>query len=121
MTYDITFTGTGILPTAGSFTYDSTNPAFSDFMTWDVFPIWLTGSANDPDKEGSVPWLSGSGLDHIGGDPASPVPEPGSLPLLATPLCACAYLVRIRIVQGLRQAARADFPSPREGYRFAPG
>ena len=48
-TYDITFTGTGTLPTSGSFTYDSTVPQFSDFIVdWDGFTFNLTSGANSP-------------------------------------------------------------------------
>jgi hypothetical protein len=48
-TYDITFTGTGILPTSGSFTYDSTVPQFSNFIVdWEGFTFDLTSAANNP-------------------------------------------------------------------------
>jgi hypothetical protein len=47
--YTITFTGTGILPTSGSFTYDSTVPNFTNFVVvWSSVPIDLTASANAP-------------------------------------------------------------------------
>jgi hypothetical protein len=60
-TYDIDFTaaaGGTPAPTAGSFTYDSTTPFFSDFtVTWDGIPFTLTDSANDPSMSGTVPCL----------------------------------------------------------------
>jgi len=55
-TYDITFTGTGTLPTSASFTYDSTVPQFSNFIVdWDGFSFNLTSEANSPYTEGAVP------------------------------------------------------------------
>jgi hypothetical protein len=61
-TYDIAFTGTGILPTAGSFTYDSTVPSFSGFtVTWDGAAFNLTAAANAPLLVAPVPaCLSGA-------------------------------------------------------------
>ncbi len=54
--YTINFTGTGILPTAGSFTYDSTTPQFSDFMVvWDGLTFDLTSAANAPNFEAGSP------------------------------------------------------------------
>jgi hypothetical protein len=48
-TYDISFTGSSPLPTSGSFTYDSTNPNFSNFtVVWDGISFDLTASANNP-------------------------------------------------------------------------
>jgi type 1 fimbria pilin len=48
-TYAITFTGTGTVPTEGSFTYDSTNPQFINFsLTWDTINFDLHFMANDP-------------------------------------------------------------------------
>jgi len=49
--YTITFTTTSgsPAPTSGSFTYDSTTPAFSNFLvTWDGGTFDLTASANSP-------------------------------------------------------------------------
>jgi len=61
-TYDINFTGNGILPTAGSFTYDSTTPSFSDFMvTWDGTTFNLTASANLPLITPTVSCISATG------------------------------------------------------------
>jgi hypothetical protein len=48
-TYNITFTGGSPNPTMGSFTYDSTNPQFSNFtVLWDGITFDLTSSANSP-------------------------------------------------------------------------
>jgi hypothetical protein len=48
-TYTITFTGGPIVPTEGTFTYDSTNPQFTNFtVTWNGLLFDLTSSANDP-------------------------------------------------------------------------
>jgi hypothetical protein len=47
--YTVNFTGAGTLPTAGSFTYDQTNPHFSSFLvTFDGVNFDLTSSANGP-------------------------------------------------------------------------
>ena len=47
--YTINFTGGSPLPTSGSFTYDSTVPAFSNFIVvWDGLTFNLTSSANNP-------------------------------------------------------------------------
>ncbi len=55
-TYDITFTGSGTLPTSASFTYDSTVPQFSDFIVdWNGLSFNLTSIANNPSVEGAVP------------------------------------------------------------------
>jgi hypothetical protein len=62
ITYDINFTGTGILPTAGSFTYDAgaTTP-FSDLtVTWDGTTFDMTASANSPEITPTVGCLSGA-------------------------------------------------------------
>jgi len=53
--YTITFSGSGVLPASGSFTYDSTVPAFSDFLVlWDGTTIDLTAAANSPAVLGPV-------------------------------------------------------------------
>jgi hypothetical protein len=60
-TYDITFTGPGTLPASGSFTYDSTNPSFSDFtVTYEGYLYDLTAEANAPTFSGTLPCV-GSG------------------------------------------------------------
>jgi hypothetical protein len=47
--YTIAFSGAGILPTAGSFTYDSNTATFSSFeVTWDLISFDLTAAANSP-------------------------------------------------------------------------
>jgi hypothetical protein len=47
--YTINFTGSSILPTSGSFTYDSAMPGLSNFIVvWDGFTFNLTSSANNP-------------------------------------------------------------------------
>jgi hypothetical protein len=169
-TYDIDFTefsgDNGPLPTEGSFTYDSTNPSFSDFtVTWDGIVFNLTSPANNPFISSMPPsclgglggatgaaatfdllaghcpnslWdglqstspavgsnfsffsqtesqmisietvLSGdTGANELQGlgswtisavIPPSPVPEPNSVLLLATLFCACAFVVRKRLV-----------------------
>jgi|SRR5580700_387239 hypothetical protein len=55
--YTITFTAaSGILPTSGSFTYDSSTPKFSNFLVvWDGLSFDLTSSANTPLIFGPVP------------------------------------------------------------------
>jgi hypothetical protein len=54
--YTINFTGTGTLPTAGSFTYDLTNPHFSSFLiTWEGITFDLTSSANAPASSPTLP------------------------------------------------------------------
>src|SRR5580704_9919634 len=54
MLYDITFSGSGTLPTAGSFTYDASTSTFSGFsITWDTFNIDMTSSANAPNTAGA--------------------------------------------------------------------
>ena len=53
-TYNITFTGGSPNPTMGSFTYDSTNPQFSNYtVIWDGITFDLTSSANSPTIIGS--------------------------------------------------------------------
>ena len=56
-TYEITFTlfpGYTPLPASGSFTYDSTNPQFSDFLvSWAGVTFDLTAVANAPHVTGS--------------------------------------------------------------------
>ena len=56
-TYAITFTlnpGYTLLPASGSFTYDSTNPQFSNFLvSWAGVTFDLTAAANAPDVRGS--------------------------------------------------------------------
>jgi hypothetical protein len=49
-TYTINFTTTsGAAPASGSFSYDSTNPQFTNFIVnWDGFSFDLTSSANSP-------------------------------------------------------------------------
>lgn len=55
-TYTINFTGTGLLPTAGSFTYDPDTPNFTSFsVTYDGLIFDLTSSANAPNLQGSLP------------------------------------------------------------------
>jgi hypothetical protein len=45
--YTIAFAGSGILPTAASFTYDQTTATFSSFVvTWDSLSFDLTDAAN---------------------------------------------------------------------------
>jgi hypothetical protein len=52
-TYTITFTGAGLNPTAGSFTYDPDAPHFTAFsVTWDATVFDLTSSANTPTSFG---------------------------------------------------------------------
>jgi hypothetical protein len=54
--YTISFSGTGTLPTSGSFTYDSTTPAFSSFIVvWDGLTFNLTSAANSPGIAGPTP------------------------------------------------------------------
>lgn len=54
--YTISFSGTGTLPTSGSFTYDSTTPAFSSFIVvWDGLTFNLTSAANSPGIIGPTP------------------------------------------------------------------
>ena len=54
--YTISFTGTGILPTSGSFTYDSTTPGFSNFVVvWDGLTFDMTAGANSPGIIGPTP------------------------------------------------------------------
>jgi hypothetical protein len=159
-TYDINFTtSVGDSPSAGSFTYDSTTPSFSDFtVTWEGLLFTLTGSANDPTTSGppcsggqtgaaasfalldgtcspNIEWFvdpepttltpeftfaSDSGSISIfdasasgfppgsvasaGGWTITAVPEPNSVVLLAALLCACAFLLRKRIVKRANQA-----------------
>jgi hypothetical protein len=56
-TYEITFTlnpGATTLPASGSFTYDSTNPQFSNFLvSWGGVTFDLAPVANAPDVTGS--------------------------------------------------------------------
>ena len=53
--YTISFTtADGLSPVSGSFTYDSANPAFSNFfVTWDAVTFDLTAAANGPEIGGS--------------------------------------------------------------------
>jgi hypothetical protein len=61
-TYTINFTGTGTLPTAGSFTYDPDTATFTAFtVTWDTFTFDLTSSANAPTAFPAYPVCIGSG------------------------------------------------------------
>jgi hypothetical protein len=47
--YNITFTGIGVLPAAGSFIYDPDTTTFSSFfVTWDNISFDLTAAANHP-------------------------------------------------------------------------
>ena len=57
--YTIHFTGTGTLPSSGSFTYDETNPHFSSFLvTWDSLSFDLTSIANSPATNTGAPACS---------------------------------------------------------------
>ncbi len=182
-TYDINFTtSSGDAPSAGSFTYDSTTPSFSDFtVTWEGLLFTLTGSANDPGILGTVPCLGGQtgaaasfallsgacnppdpdfqtawqvppdpttltpdfqfvstnlvsasvGIVDLSASQFPPgselssggwtitevssnaVPEPNSALFLATLVCACAFLMRKRIVKGRSRATRAGLASSR--------
>jgi len=52
--YNINFSGSGVLPTAGSFTYNAGTSTFSAFsVTWDSFNFDLTNSANSPNTAGA--------------------------------------------------------------------
>lgn len=65
-TYVINFTLTSgsIAPTSGSFTYDSTTPAFSNFIViWDGLSFDLTASANNPSHDGTL-----CGTSHTASD-----------------------------------------------------
>jgi hypothetical protein len=56
VTYDISFTGTGLLPTAASFTYDPNTATFTAFsVTWDGLLFDLTSSANAPRRTSPDP------------------------------------------------------------------
>jgi hypothetical protein len=62
--YTINFTGGSPKPTAGSFTYDETNPQFSSFfVTWDGLTFDLTSSANAPGTSPPLPACIGGTLD----------------------------------------------------------
>jgi hypothetical protein len=56
-TYDINFTGVRtLLPTSGSFTYDSTIPQFTNFIVdWGGDAFDMTSTANNPSVQGSIP------------------------------------------------------------------
>lgn len=55
-TVNFTLTAGSFLPTSGSFTYDSTNPSFSNFLVaWDGAIYDLTSSANSPVTNGTFP------------------------------------------------------------------
>ena len=60
--YTITFQTTGgVAPTAGSFTYDSNTPIFSNFLVeWAGFSYDITFSANNPLLLGTPPCLGGA-------------------------------------------------------------
>jgi hypothetical protein len=52
----ISFTGTGLLPTSGSFTYDNTTTQFTSFqVVWDGITFDLLSSANSPQIIGGGP------------------------------------------------------------------
>jgi len=77
-TYTINFTGNGLLPTAGSFTFDPDTPKFSNFLvTWDGTIFDLTSSANAPTIFGPPPCIglaTGAAATYIllsGGCPSS--------------------------------------------------
>jgi hypothetical protein len=54
--YTIAFTGTGVMPTAASFTYDPDTATFSSFLvTWDSLSFDLTNDANTLSFIGPVP------------------------------------------------------------------
>jgi hypothetical protein len=65
-TYNIVFSGTGTLPTSGSFTYDPTNPTngFSNFTVVDGETLGFTSAANNPFSSGSV--CGGAGGSTVG-------------------------------------------------------
>src|SRR5690242_5091127 len=56
ITYNIIFTATeGPVPTAGSFTYNSTTPGFTNFtVTYNGVVFDLTDNANNPNNHASV-------------------------------------------------------------------
>ena len=55
-TYTINFTGTGTLPTKGSFTYDPDISSFINFsVTWIGLTFDLTSSANSPNTSATIP------------------------------------------------------------------
>jgi hypothetical protein len=61
--YTISFSGAPILPTAGSFNYDSVSPQFTDFIVqWDDWTFDLTWEANNPLIVGDAtnPWFQGT-------------------------------------------------------------
>jgi len=60
-TYTINFTGSGLLPTAGSFTYDPDTYTFSSFLVvWDGLTFDLTNRANNPAESTPDPSCIGS-------------------------------------------------------------
>jgi hypothetical protein len=66
MHFNISFAGVGdlvsILPTAGSFDYDTADPTFSNFIVvWNGVPFDLTSSANSPSIFGSPTTCTSTG------------------------------------------------------------
>lgn len=62
-TYTINFTGSGTLPTAGTFTYDPDTPNFTSFLvTWKGLTFDLTNAANAPYEPSSNPASCVNGL-----------------------------------------------------------
>jgi len=97
--YTITFSGSGVLPTSGSFTYDSTSPAFSNFLVlWDGTTIDLTSGANDPAVLGPV----------LPASCAFPIP---------TPLAASAFALMDGACPGGNWAGFADLEGS-NGFAF---
>ena len=67
-TYNINFVPLGhALPPSGSFTYDSTNPHFTNFtVLWDSITFDLTANANAPNDVGFPPGCTGEGSAAFG-------------------------------------------------------
>jgi hypothetical protein len=67
-TYNINFVPSGNgPPPSGSFTYDSTNPHFTNFkVLWDNITFDLTANANAPNDVGTPPGCTGEGSAAFG-------------------------------------------------------
>ena len=60
-TYTLTFTGSPLLPSSGSFTYDPDTPHFTSFsVTWEGINFDLTSAANAPGISATAPACIGT-------------------------------------------------------------
>jgi hypothetical protein len=126
ITYDINFTGTGLLPTAGSFTYDSTVPSFSDFtVTWAGVVLNFTAAANAPTLTPPDPTCLGAAtgaaatFDLLSGDCDSPPRRQRDGLERSTVHPECLWWLRRFRISKLQPGYRRWYPREHRSFRPA--